>query len=251
MTQQDRDALDDWRWEQAERQARAAAYKCGTKDFWVYASHEYRRLAREDVRPEGESAGGEDDVTAAKRKTAIDLVRDLRAQTRISGAVSVGMSGDLIDLMIREHEALLARVGEALPAEGRPPLVITDKMIEAGVSAIYRAIGYQLEGTIEDGVEAVFEAMLRASNTCAPVSQTASYSPEFANLQVSREGEIEILENDCRNLGNEVHAALSEIWRLREALTTIVSISEGSTTANNLPNIAQISRAALEASHDT
>lgn len=39
---------------------------------------------------------------------------------------------------------------------------ITPAMIKAGVSALYEAMGYQLLGRPEVGVEAVFAAMLRA-----------------------------------------------------------------------------------------
>jgi len=42
-----------------------------------------------------------------------------------------------------------------------PEIEITPAMIEAGVKALYHSMGYQLLGSPEAGVEAVFLAMFR------------------------------------------------------------------------------------------
>ena len=45
---------------------------------------------------------------------------------------------------------------------------ITPAMIEAGVSALYQAMGYQLSGSVVDGVSSVLEVALRSREiSCA------------------------------------------------------------------------------------
>lgn len=52
-----------------------------------------------------------------------------------------------------------------VPEQAGPQIEVTRSMIEAGVSAIYREMGYQLAGSVEDGVAAVIEAALRELST--------------------------------------------------------------------------------------
>jgi len=168
MTQQDRDALDDWRWD------RAIASTPSWFDDWYDVAAEYRRLVREDVRPEGASAGGE-------------------------------------DVVIR----------------------IADIINEKVTSPNFREDAYKAAHRL-DQIEAA-RAIVAALSTPSPAPACRSC-----------EGEIEILENDCRNLGNEVDAAGREIGRLHDLLTRWCTWSCGQVGASPF----QDTRAALEASHD-